>query len=152
MMERNAIQHSGFGGSKVLVSEGADQFDPDSLLEEEVTLTTKSLAGELPLAILKVSPPHSLDEFEIGGFFDGLSSEQGSLSLELTGLLPVALELSHLALMEDRTNLVSVQIRGVGPEPSNLELPGFQLVSVQIGTPLSNRVKIKVLFNSYEHN
>ena len=93
-----------------------------------------------------------LEELKIGGFFEGLSSEQTGLTLEMTVLFPVALELSHLVLMKDSTNLVSLEIRNVNPEPAILELPEFQLVSVQIGSPLNNRVKMKVLFKPYEHH
>lgn len=143
------VQHSGLGGSRVLVSEGADQFDPDSLLDEDETTTWKVA---IPLAILTVSPPMTLEELKIGGFFEGLSSEQTELTLEMTVLFPVALELSHLALMKDPTSLVSLEIQNMNPEPAILELPEFQLVSVQIGSPLNNRVKMKVLFKPYEHH
>ena len=143
------VQHSGLGGSRVLVSDGADQFDPDSLLNEP---ETKPSEVAIPIAILTVSPPMNLELFKIVGFFEGLRSEQTGLTLEMTVLLPVALELSHLVLMKDSTNLVSLEIRNVNPEPSIFELPEFQLISVQIDSPLNNRVKTKVLFKPYEHH
>lgn len=136
---------SGLGGSsRVLLSQGADQFDPDSLLgtEEEPTPPI----SVQPLLILTLSPPQAPEPFQIGGFFEGILTKKDELTIELTAMFPVALELSRFGLMKDPTTITSLETRSAD-FTSILELPDFQIDSVQLEQPHNNRVRIKVVLS-----
>lgn len=140
---------SGQSGLGVLVSEGADQFDPDSLLDEELSASPLNEPTSV-IAILAINPPMNLSTFQVGGILESLKTEQGCLVLNMTVLLPLALELSRLVLMTERTVLTSIEL--LTPERMMFLAQPFHLSSVQFDSPLNNRVKMTVLFKPYEHH
>lgn len=130
---------SGQSGSTVLVSDDAKQFDPDSLLDDEQTRQS----SELPvLVLLSLNSPKDL---QVLGLFEGISVEKRSMTLHMTVLMPLATKLS-IALLKNAKTMVSIKLIA-------LEETSFvpqELVSVQFGSPLNNRVKMTVLFKSHE--
>jgi hypothetical protein len=130
---------SGQSGSTVLVSDDAKQFDPDSLLDDEQTRQS----SELPvLVLLSLNSPKDL---QVLGLFEGISVEKRSMTLHMTVLMPLATKLS-IALLKNAKTMVSIKL--IASEETSF-VPQ-ELVSVQFGSPLNNRVKMTVLFKSHE--
>lgn len=140
---------SGQNGFRVLVSDGAEQFDPNSLMDE-THQQPSTPNSPLALVILTVVPPDGLDKLQIGGIFKHLSIDNSFLTLNMTVLVPLAIKLSQLVLMNDATCLESIEIPTV--EQAILEPRVFLLNSVQFDSPLNNLVNMTVLFKSYEHH
>ncbi len=88
---KNHIIHSGLGESRVLLSEGADRFDPDSLVEDK---PFSPPVGSLPLTVFQFTTSDSV--FEMAGYLQSLTVESKKLTVNLVGLLAVGLELSRL--------------------------------------------------------
>lgn len=142
-MENNLIQ-SGLGSSRVLISQGADAFDPDSLLDNEESLKpTPTPTTFLPLVILTLCPPHE-NEFQVGGILECLATYKDKIVLEFIGLLPIALELSFLVLAQDKTSIKTVEVKQ--KESFSLELWDFKVESVEISSiQNNNKTKIKMV-------
>lgn len=142
-MENNLIQ-SGLGSSRVLISQGADAFDPDSLLDNEESLKpTPTPTTFLPLVILTLCPPHE-NEFQVGGILESLTTHKGEIVIEFIGLLPIALDLSYLALAQDKTSIQTLEVKQ--EESSCLEVFDFEIESVEISSiQENNKAKIKMV-------
>lgn len=140
-MENNLIQ-SGLGSSRVLISQGADAFDPNSLLDNEEPLKPTSTTS-LPLVILTLCPPHE-NEFQVGGILESLTTHKGEIVIEFIGLLPIALDLSYLALAQDKTSIQTLEVKQ--EESSCLEVFDFEIESVEISSiQENNKAKIKMV-------
>lgn len=140
-MENNLIQ-SGLGSSRVLISQGADAFDPDSLLDNEESLKPTPNTS-LPLVILTLCPPHE-NEFQVGGILESLTTHKGEIVIEFIGLLPIALDLSYLALAQDKTSIQTLEVKQ--EESSCLEVFDFEIESVKISSiQENNKAKIKMV-------
>ena len=140
-MENNLIQ-SGLGSSRVLISQGADAFDPNSLLDNEESLKPTPNTS-LPLVILTLCPPHE-NEFQVGGILESLTTHKGEIVIEFIGLLPIALDLSYLALAQDKTSIQALEVKQ--EESSCLEVFDFEIESVEISSiQENNKAKIKMV-------
>jgi hypothetical protein len=140
-MENNLIQ-SGLGSSRVLISQGADAFDPNSLLDNEESLKPTPTTF-LPLVILTLCPPHE-NEFQVGGILESLTTHKGEIVIEFIGLLPIALDLSYLALAQDKTSIQTLEVKQ--EESSCLEVFDFEIESVEISSiQENNKAKIKMV-------
>lgn len=140
-MENNLIQ-SGLGSSRVLISQGADAFDPNSLLDNEESLKPTPNTS-LPLVILTLCPPHE-NEFQVGGILESLTTHKGEIVIEFIGLLPIALDLSYLALAQDKTSIQTLEVKQ--EESSCLEVFDFEIESVKISSiQENNKAKIKMV-------
>lgn len=140
-MENNLIQ-SGLGSSRVLISQGADAFDPNSLLDNEESLKPTPNTS-LPLVILTLCPPHE-NEFQVGGILESLTTHKGEIVIEFIGLLPIALDLSYLALAQDKTSIQTLAVKQ--EESSCLEVFDFEIESVKISSiQENNKAKIKMV-------
>jgi hypothetical protein len=133
-------------GVDVLVSSGADDFDPSSLLDEE-QVTTES--KNHPYIILAINSNTKLD-LHVVGLFERLTVEKNSISLEMLALADVLLGLTQLVLDEHPAKLISLDVHLLGSQTLKLTPKGFELHSVDIATPLSNRVKVKIIFRLHE--
>lgn len=143
-----AIIQSGLGGSRVLVSPDAAEFDPNSLLDDQDDENQKTCHNLSSLIVLTLNPLGRSEEFQVGGFFVGLNARKNKLVVELNCLLPIAIELWKLATKQEPTTAISVELRGV--EPSSLiELGEYQLCSVHVGLPepSNNQVRVKVVLS-----
>ena len=92
-MKNNII--SGLSESRILLSEGAEDFDPSSLTEESPQQSQITNTA-IPIAILSLNLSNKTPMF-VGGYFQSVTVENEELSIEMVGLLPVGLELVRLS-------------------------------------------------------
>src|SRR5437868_2635147 len=101
-------------GPRILVSPGAEEFDPDSMVDEpEILPSNPEEANKRALALapkpflaLTLAPPLG-EELQVAGFLHKMSSTKHHLGLVFECLLPFGLKLSELALANERTAYVS---------------------------------------------
>lgn len=143
-----AIIQSGLGGSRVLVSPDAAEFDPNSLLDDQDDDNEKTHRNLSSLIVLTLNPPGSSEEFQVGGFFVGLNARKNKLVVELNCLFPIAIELWNLATKQEPTTAISVELRGLDPS-CLIQLGEYQLCSVRVGSPepSNNQVRVKVVLS-----
>lgn len=141
-MKNNII--SGLSESRILLSEGAEDFDPSSLTEESPTQSQITNTA-IPIAILSLNLSNKTPMF-VGGYFQSVTAENEELSIEMVGLLPVGLELVRLSVNKPGLtfNHLEVQMES-GPVKIDKQ-NHYKVKSVSLTNPQSNnRVSIKVV-------
>jgi hypothetical protein len=141
---KNHIIHSGLGEPRVLLSEGADGFDPDSLVEDKPISTP---VGSLPLSIFHFTTSDSV--FQMLGYLQGLTVQSKKLTVNLIGLLSVGLELSRLKTTVTSILLKSFETRTADENVIFIEnSDDWKLDLVELTAPQpNNQVHIKVVLS-----
>jgi len=144
VMKNNTL--SGLDGSKVFLSEGAEEFDPDSLVEEEESQEQPLVAqSTIPLVILSLITPNKTPLF-VGGYFQRIMAGLDELTIEMIGLLPVGLELVRLSTIKPGVGFNHLEIQADGG-PVKIDKPNhYKVKCVCLSKPQSNnQVSIKVV-------
>lgn len=140
--------NSGLDGSRILIGDGMDQFDPDSLVEDVNQPNTQENTS---IVILSLDPPDGSEELKVGALFESIETAKNNLCLSLVVLLPIAIELSSLVFARFKTKLNWLEFREPNISPTKLNPPNLSLFSVQFENSSNNRVKTKLIFRRYEH-
>lgn len=149
----------------VLLSHGAENFDPDSLLEEEEQAETpgeieeEDLAGlssrPFPIVLsLKVHDFMNDEAVEVAGILQHMEFAYDKLSLQFTCLTPLAMKLAEMALDQRHSKFISCKIENgetvlfSSPEGKRLSA----LTNVQVENLTAETACIRVLFLRDEKN
>lgn len=133
-------------GSQVLVSQGAEDFDPDSLLELDLPTETvpTPASGAAPLVLLKFIPPLG-DALEVAGILRSISAKSTKITLSFACLAQVGLELVQLPMGEAASILEECQVVIPGQkEPSKVIHSHCLLHKAVIKNIVDNRAEVKV--------
>ena len=131
-------------GSKVLVSDGAENFDPDSFLEEPPSIPVPEASHQKTFVILNFVPPLG-EPVQVAGILSSLSSSEIGFHVEFVCVAEVALELVQLSMGNDSTSLESCDlVTSSGKEISKLVLPNLILHKVRVRNLADNRAEVKV--------
>lgn len=149
MMKNNTL--SGLDGLKVFLSEGAEEFDPDSLVEEESQEQPLVTQSVIPLVILSLITPNKTPLF-VGGYFQTIMAGLDELIVEMIGLLPVGLELVRLSTIKPGLGFNHLEIQTDGGPVMIDKLNHYKVKCVCLSKPQSNnQVSIKVVL-AEKHN
>lgn len=134
---------SGPGGS-VLLSAGAEGFDPDSMVEdlesplqppEENTTPSSSNITTTIVTLRLQTPGDPIDEpFQIIGFLHAVRAVKKRFEVAFHCLLPLAIELCAATLENSPTSFISCDFTFPDPEekPCTWEFPGWSLAQAEI--------------------
>jgi hypothetical protein len=131
-------------GSKVLVSSGAEEFDPDSILDIEQPEATKpSLEDEKILVILLIKPFEE-EAFRVAGILDKIKTGPSKQTLEFICLSHVGIELMRHSIFSDPTFIEECELLGRDQESKPAIKTHFRLHKVWIEFISNNRAKVKL--------
>lgn len=139
-------------GARVLLSPGAEAFDPDSMVEEPTppspptkpafaaTLTT--LALRLPESQEEVEP------FQVVGFLKAIKAKNGVLDILFECLVLIGLDLCELTLASKPSKFVSCAFHVGGEESAShsWEFPGWNLVHAAISEVQGAKALVELQF------
>jgi len=136
-------------GATLLLSKGAETFDPDSMVEEAVpndVAPVKSLPQPSILS-LKIQPTSSPEPFEVAGLLQRINSDQGVLWFAFACLTPIAIELSHLAFLQEPSSLLETKIKtGESEEQSWEGVERMVLKSVSVSDFVGSTATVTLQF------
>ena len=132
-------------GSKVFVSQGAEAFDPDSLLDSPTEAPSETPPPQQrTLVILNFTPPLG-DQVQVAGILSSLSTNKSGFQVQFVCLTEVAIELVQLSMGNDTTSLDGCDlVTSSGKEISKLVLPNLILSKVRVRNLSDNRAEVKV--------
>lgn len=135
-------------GVNLLLSKGAEEFDPNSMVEEVASADTapiKSLPKPTFLS-MKMVDKASLEPFEVGGLLQEVVSTKDSLFFKFTCLLAVAIELSSMAFRPGPTFLALASAKAQDAENSWEGLERMILADATIGNFIGDTATVTVRF------
>lgn len=135
-------------GANLLLSKGAEEFDPNSMVEEVAPADTAPIKS-LPrptLLSMKIVDKASLEPFEVGGLLQAVVSTKDSLFFKFTCLLAVAIELSSMAFRPDPAFLVLAEAKAKDAENSWEGLERMILTNATIGDFVGDTATVTVQF------
>ena len=129
-----------YNKKSLIVSSGAEDFDPESMLDEPVLPSAHQITSQASVAFTKpqveltLSPPgfESLELFELAGFLHKMSSGDFSFSISIECLLSMALQSIDLCIGKEKAQFIKCIIKPSKSNPLELEYPGFLLVSASL--------------------
>ena len=138
-----------FGKSSILISSGAENLDPNSLLDNDEEATEKEPAEVAPevtqhpvLAILSWGENNNLL-----GVLESLVVEDDKVTVTFQCLLEVALNLPSIILTHTTVKDLMLTVRQTTGASYDLPLPGYQFNSISI-EPTLVKAKVKIVLVS----
>lgn len=135
-------------GTDLLLSKGAEEFDPDSMVDEvdSVDPTLAQPQSVSPLLSLILVNETSLEPFEVGGLLQTVVVTKNNLfSLGFTCLLPVAVEISSM-VFRNRIFLGSATVKTESMENAWDVPEQMALTNVTIGNFVGSTAIVTLLF------
>lgn len=133
-------------GPKILLSAGAENFDPDSMVEtpEEQKEVARALAPSILSLFLRPSGDEA-EPFQVAGFIKNLSGSSGVLNLEFHCLASIAADLAAFVFLAEPTFLSSAEVN-MGKSAFKWEFENYVLKSVNVEFVSEGTASVQVSF------
>jgi len=138
--------------ARVLLSPGAEAFDPDSMVEEPTPPSPPpqpAFAATLTTLALRIPESQEEDEpFQVIGFLKAIQAKNGVLNLLFECLVLVGLDLCELTLASKPSRFISCTFRVGGEENAShsWEFPGWKLVHAAISEVQGAKAMVELQF------
>lgn len=143
------------GPGEIRVSPGAEDFDPDSMLDEpefsspeaKIATQNKSIVIGLFLEV-----PLAEEPMQVAGILHKLTSSRSFLSIQMECLVPFALKVVELAVAINQTGFLCLRFLSSPEEDSleNWQLHGFKLDTASIDEIAGTKALVRLTFSMKE--
>lgn len=127
------------GPGKILVSPGAEEFDPESMLDLEDRPASsppqerrQNLSTSKPLVALTLCPSMADKMFEVAGILHGLTSDPDKFTLRMECLGAYALRMAEFSSYTEKPAFIECEVSMGEEAAANFGMQHFELTSVSI--------------------
>jgi len=132
-------------GASILLSSGAQDFDPSSMVEVPTDLhPAESTPNPPPLVVLTLQPPAGAN-LQVAGLLQNYSASTGVFTCQFNCLVNFAMKLTRLGIASEPSKFVTCEIKA-GDVEIDWEFEGYLLESVAVNGIIGSMADVVVSF------